>query len=182
MPEFVDHLCYRHATADEERHLCYKYNRSLPPLVYKSYRQSWAQIIVTWGSAGKDLDLCGYWLEREDGKVGWSWANAYENGLYRSIWESGDVTSAGGKEKIYVAVFPDWSSGSNLKYRVHLNYYGYDSEEHPGTTCTVTVKSNGFTLTKSGVACGTVTGSRATTDSPFVTITFSPGGTPLRVE
>ncbi len=156
-------------------HLAYKRGGN-GNLIYKFDGDVWAVIDITWGSSGKDLDICGYWTSRSSATVGWNQsANAYRDGAYQSIWSSGDDTSVGGHERIYVRVVP-WATSSRT-YKVHFNYYGAD-EAHSATTCTVKVKKNGVELVKSNQSCSRNSGHRAETSDPCCTITFADNGTP----
>ena len=157
-------------------HLAYKRGGD-GNLIYKFDGDLWAVIDVIWGSDGRDLDICGYWTSRSSATVGWAQSgNAYRDGVYQSIWSSGDNTSVGGRERIYVRVAP-WAT-SPRTYKVHFNYYGAD-DSHTATTCTVKVRRNGVELVKSGQPCARNDGHKAETSDPCCTITFSDNGTPL---
>lgn len=159
------HLAYKKSGAGLKGHLIY-------PL-----EAEWAQIDISWGSDGRDLDICGYWTSRDSATVGWNQSgSAYRDGTYRSIWSSGDNTGVAGRERIYVRVVP-WAT-SPRTYKVHFNYYGAE-EDYPATTCTVKVSKGGVTLTKTGQPCARRDGNRAEKSDPSCTITFGESGTPL---
>ena len=156
-------------------HLAYK--RRSGDLIYKFDGEFWAVIDISWGSDGRDLDICGYWTSRSSATVGWSQSgNSYRDGAYQSIWSSGDNTSVGGRERIYVRVSP-WATSPRI-YKVHFNYFGAD-EDHQSTTCTVRVKKDGVELVKGSQSCARNSGHRAETSDPCCTITFADNGTPL---
>ena len=159
-------------------HLAYKRGGD-GNLIYKWDGELWAEIEISWGSGGKDLDICGYWTSRPDATVGWAQSgSSYKTGKYQSIWSSGDNTSVNGRERIYVRVVP-WDT-SPRTYKVHFNYFGAD-DSHTATTCTVKVKKDGVELVKSNQPCSRNSGKKAEKSDPSCTITFSENGTPLSI-
>ena len=157
-------------------HLAYKRGGS-GHLIYKFDGTLWAEIEITWGSGGQDLDICGYWTSRSSATVGWGQSgSSYRDGVCQSIWSSGDDTSVAGRERIYVRVVP-WETSPRV-YKVHFNYFGAD-EDHQASTCTVKVRKDGVELVRGNQSCSRHSGRRAETGDPCCTITFSDNGTPL---
>ena len=170
----ADHLAY----SPHGGHLAYKRGGN-GNLIYKFDCTLWAEIEISWGSGGKDLDICGYWTSRSSATVGWNQSgNSYRDGTYQSIWSSGDNTGVAGKERIYVRVVP-WET-SPRTYKVHFNYYGAD-ESHTSTTCTVKVRKDDVELVKNNQSCSRDAERRAEKSDPHCTITFSDNGTPLSI-
>ncbi len=158
-------------------HLAYK--RGSGDLIYRFDGSLWAVVEISWGDDGKDLDICGYWTARPSATVGWSQGGgAYRDGIYQSIWSSGDNTGVGGMERIYVRAVP-WSSPSRV-YKAHFNFYGANPD-YPASTCMVKVRGRGMELVKMNQPCSRNASRRAETGDPFCTITFSDNGTPVSI-
>lgn len=140
---------------------------------------SWANITVSWGAyGGRDLDICGYWLDQPSTKVGWSYGSGSTSSTWRSRWE-GDNTGSG-PEYIHVGVNEnDIAQGvADRRYRIHFNYYG---EVGSSAQATVYVTANGITKSASSPT-GTHTGTKAYTSDPYLTITFDSHGSPISIE
>lgn len=134
---------------------------------------TWAVVTISWSAfGGKDLDVCGYWLDRPDVKVGWNYGTGSTSSTYRSTWR-GDNTGSG-PEYINIGVVP----GETLEgvtrraYRIHCNYYGSVGSS---AKATISVSCNGTSLSKT-ISTGTHTSSAANTSDPYVTIYFDETG------
>ncbi len=123
----------------------------------------WAE----WG--GRDIDVCGYWLDRPDVKVGWSWGSGSLISEFRSWWY-GDNTGPG-PEYIQVELDPMLilQGVYTKQYRVHCNHYGAS-----GTPPQVRVSASwqGKTVVRQFTP-STRTGTKANTTDPFVTFDFT---------
>lgn len=140
---------------------------------------SWATITVSWGAyGGRDLDICGYWLDQPSVKVGWSYGSGSTSSTWRSRWE-GDNTGSG-PEYIHVGVNEnDIADGvANRRYRIHFNYYGSVGSS---AQATVYVTANGITKSASS-STGVHTSTKAYTSDPYLTITFDSHGSPISIE
>ena len=136
---------------------------------------AWHTLYVRWGGfGGRDLDICGYWVDNRTDNVGWSWGNGTAAGAYQSYWH-GDNTGSG-PEQIDVRISADELARERRqrKYRIHFNYYG-----ERGSPCKATVECEG--LSKSSKA-SMRTGTKATSGDPSLTITFDEDGNPVRID
>lgn len=171
------HLCYK-ASGPTKGHLCFKVltHPEGGKLVYKSDSGKVTTISLAWGSDGKDLDICAYWVAKPDMAVGFQWSNSQRDqidGAYH-LQFSGDITSVDDSEWVKIRMSP-WSAGSS-DFRVHFNYYGH-SDKYPASTCTVIAsQKGGKTIIKKNVACATVANRRAEKSDPYVTIKFDANG------
>ena len=141
--------------------------------------KTWATITISWASyGGKDLDICGYWVDQPGVKVGYSHGSGSTGSTYRSRWK-GDNTRSG-PEYVLVGVNEnDIASGvTTRKYRIHFNYYKTAGSP---AKADVTVKANGVTKRRTSSA-STHKGNAASTSDPSVTITFDSDGTPISID
>lgn len=139
--------------------------------------ESWHTIRVKWaGYNGRDLDICGYWVDRRTDVVGWSWGNGTETGAYRSRWH-GDNTESG-PEIIDVSISPDELKRERRerKYKIHFNYYG-----EMGSPCRAEVSVDGTSLFKSQSASKRLETCAKSTD-PGIIITFDASGKPVAID
>lgn len=167
-----------------EGDLCYKKgNNSLAykkegenkgSLIYKVKAGGETTISFAWASTAKDLDICAYW-EAGGNKVGYQY-NAISPSPYSISW-SGDKTGNNESETLTIRMTP-WSSSTNRKFKIHLNFFGFDEEKYPGSECYVIANqaNTGKSLTKNNVSCGTNSSTKATTSDPSVTIEFDEKG------
>lgn len=141
--------------------------------------KTWATITISWASyGGKDLDICGYWVDQPGVKVGYSHGSGSTDSTYRSRWK-GDNTGAGPEYVLVGVNESDIASGvTTRKYRIHFNYYNT-----PGSPAKadVTVKANGVAKHRTSSA-STRSGNAASTSDPSVTITFGSDGTPIGID
>lgn len=140
--------------------------------------ETWAIVTISWAAfGGRDLDVCGYWVDRPDVKVGWSYSTGSTDSAYRSTWR-GDNTGSG-PEYINIGVVPgEMLDGVvDRRYRVHCNYYG-----SAGNACkaTITVTCGGISKSKT-ITVSNRNGNKALTSDPCVTISFSDNGELLSV-
>ena len=152
-------------------------------LIYKAEALFKTLVTFSWDAAGRDLDICGYWLGCPDMKIGFSHSTArtHESGAYH-IEYSGDITQAGGAEWARLWMTPWSANPDERRFRVHFNFYGHD-EDHPTDVCTVVANLPGVrTLVKHGQPCGTTLGRKATEDDPSCTVVFDASGRLLRIE
>lgn len=134
----------------------------------------WADIYVQWDSfGGRDLDICGYWADKVNIKVGWSWGSGTSNAPYFSKWYGDNVN----KGPEHIVVKAEGRGISSRDYRIHFNYYG-----ELGSPCKarVVVSNNGVTLSETQ-STGKHLYSCANMDDPCVTITFDEYGTPIAI-
>lgn len=135
----------------------------------------WQPIYIKWGSyGGRDLDICGYWLETRTDNVGWSWGSGSQSGAYQSYWH-GDNTESG-PEQVDVRISKEELSREfkKRKYRIHFNYYG-----ERGSPCKATVSVGNLSKTSS---TSQRLGTRAVTSDPYLTITFDEYGKPISID
>lgn len=155
------------------------HNRENGRLVYKcdAAPRGWTKISFAWDKTARDLDICAYWSAAKDMKVGFRYGGAglHESGPYK-IEYSGDITAVGGSEWVKIIMSP-WSVGTR-EFIIHLNYYDYDPESHPGNTCTVVAsQEGGKTFIKKDVVCSSPGGTDpATESSNYVTVRFDKDG------
>ena len=68
-----------------------------------------------------------------------------------------------------------WSGGVRT-FKIHFNYYGYDSS-HTANTCTVIASQiGGGTFVKRNQSCSTGSGRAANTDDPSCVVSFDEQG------
>ena len=135
----------------------------------------WQSIYIKWGSyGGRDLDICGYWVETRTDNVGWSWGSGSQTGAYQSYWH-GDNTGSG-PEQVDVRISQEELSREFKKrrYRVHFNYFG-----ERGSPCKATVSVGSLSKTSS---TSQRLGTRAITSDPCLTITFDEYGKPISID
>lgn len=152
-------------------------------LIYKAVAVLKTLVTFSWDAAGRDLDICGYWLGCPDEKIGYSYSTArsHDVGAYH-IEYSGDITQAGGAEWARLWMTPWSANPDERRFRVHFNFYGHD-EEHPTSVCTVVANLPGVrTLVKHDQPCGTTLGRKATEDDPSCTVVFDASGRLLMIE
>lgn len=140
---------------------------------------TWAVVTIEWAAfGGRDLDVCGYWLDRPDVKVGWSYSTGSTSSTYRSTWR-GDNTGSG-PEYINIGVVPGEVLSGVMRriYRIHCNYFG---EPGSAAKATISVLCNGKTLAKT-ISTGTNRQKKAETSDPYVTITFDTDGNLVSVD
>ena len=184
--------CYKH----NDGRPCYKKNGTQP--IYKVSVGDWTQISFAWGSDGSDLDIWAYWegapnmcagfrKESEPQSIPSSDPNSNpdetcsRDGAYM-LWWTGDNKTVGGSENIKVKMEP-WNGGGSRRLIIKLNFYGYDSEVHPGSTCTViAAQLGGETKVKRGVECGTTKGSSAVSSAYGVVVSFDETGKLIGVQ
>jgi len=141
--------------------------------------ETWAVVTIAWASfGGRDLDVCGYWVDRPDVKVGWSYGTGSTDSTYRSTWR-GDNTGSG-PEYINIGVVPGetLSGVTDRRYRIHCNYFGSAGSS---SKATLSVTSSGITKSKT-ISVSNRSGSGALTSDPFVTITFDENGQLVSIE
>ena len=170
--------------------LCYKaggtelaYKHGGDALIYKAEEKPRTLVTFSWDAAGRDLDICGYWLGCPDMQIGYghSTSRTQESGAYH-IEYSGDITQAGGAEWAQLWMTPWSEDAEERKFRVHFNYYGHD-EEHSTGVCTVVANQPGVrTLVKHDQPCGTQQGHKATEEDPCCTVMFDGTGKLVRIE
>ena len=151
------------------------YVRAVPA----EHPSSWAQIQISWSAfGGRDLDVCGYWVDKPGVKVGWHHGTGSLGSEYMSNWE-GDNTESG-PEYINVGVKPGQTlvGVRNKVYKVHCNYYG---ENGNPPQATIRVNCNGVSMSKT-ITASTRNRNRAEPSDPCVTITFSEMGELLSVQ
>lgn len=139
---------------------------------------TWAHITIAWAEwGGRDVDICGYWLDKSSVKVGWSYSSGSTDSAWRSVWK-GDNTGTG-PEYVDVAVAEGEILGgvTSRKYRIHFNYFGAAAST---PKVRVTVSSNGVTKSTT-CSASTRSGLKAETSDPHVTITFDSSGTPTSI-
>ena len=130
---------------------------------------TWAMVTISWASfGGRDLDVCGYWLDRPDVKVGYSYGTGSTTSAYQSTWR-GDNTGSG-PEYINIGVAPGETLAGVTRrtYRIHCNYYGAAGSS---AKATISVSCNGTTMSKT-ITTANRNGSAANTSDPYVTINF----------
>ena len=174
-------LCYKHGGSA----LCYKHGGSA--LVFKAEQLAVpTRVVFSWDANGCDLDICGYWLGQPDVQVGFghlSLPGNYGFGAYH-IEYSGDITSVGGDEWVNILISP-WSAADagERKFRIHFNFYEYDSEEYPTSVCTVVANQPGVgTAVRLNQSCGTANHSAPGTGSPYCTVVFDADGRLVGIE
>ena len=170
--------------------LCYKaggtalaYKAGGDALIYKAEEKPRTLVTFSWDAAGRDLDICAYWIGCPDMKIGFghSTARTHESGAYH-IEYSGDITQVEGVEWAQLWMTPWSDNAEERKFRVHFNYYGHD-EEHSTGVCTVVANQPGVrTLVKHDQPCGTQQGHKATEDDPCCTVVFDVAGKLVRIE
>lgn len=147
--------------------------------VPSEHPSTYASITVMWSEfGGRDLDICGYWTDRSDVKVGWSWGYGSTGAEFESVWE-GDNTGSG-PEYIHIGVKPGQTlagGSGNRTYRVHCNYYG---SSNGSAKARIKVDCAGKSMSKT-ISTSNRNGSKATTSDPYVTITFDAAGNLLSV-
>lgn len=134
---------------------------------------TWAVVTISWASfGGRDLDVCGYWLDRPDVKVGWSYSTGSESSTFRSTWR-GDNTGSG-PEYINIGVVAGevLEGVSRRAYRIHCNYYGAAGSS---SKATISVSCNGQSMSKT-IGVSNRNRSKALTSDPYVTIYFDESG------
>lgn len=143
----------------------------------------WANIAIEWAEwGGKDIDICGYWLGYESGKMGYSYissSNAKDvSTAWKSMWKGDNVGN--GPENVMVHIENSELGGvtANRQYRIHFNHFG-EAASDPHVR--VTVKCNGVTLSEVSNAA-TRRQSKALTSDPYVTITFDEYDTPISIK
>ena len=116
--------------------------------------------------------MCGYWVDRPDVKVGWSYGTGSTSLTYRSTWR-GDNTGSG-PEYINIGVVPGETLEGvvNRRYRVHCNYYGNAGSS---SKATISVTCNGVVKQKT-ISVSNRNGKAANTSDPYVTISFNDAG------
>lgn len=162
-----DHLAYKYHGLPGENHLIYTTGDEW---------KYWVEITVRWGSETRDVDICSYWIDNPDVKVGFGWSHGTIDGTYRIYWESGDDTGFGGHETLHARIAP-WEAADNRKIKIHFNVYG----EGPGEGLTVTATYKGTTITKHGQDAGVNYGEKAKTTDPCCTIEFDALGVPIEI-
>ncbi len=173
----VGKLCYKSGDGS----LAYKHGQG--DLIYKAEGVLKTLVTFAWDAAGRDLDICGYWLGAPDMMVGFSHSTSKENesGAYH-IEYSGDVTQVQSSEWAWVWMSPWSANAEDRKFRVHFNFFGSE-DEYPTSECTVVANQPGVkTVVKRSQACGTTRGSKATTENPYCTVVFDAGGRLTRIE
>ena len=164
-------ICYKSG----DGRVAFKRGGSAP--VYKAEAGGWTKISFAWGSDGEDLDICAYWDGADSMKVGYNHNAATSeqvSGAYR-IYYSGDIRGVDTSEWVKIRMSP-WSGGVRT-FKVHFNFYGYDAEDHPASTCSViAAQENGASKVLFSVPCSTRRGEAATTGDPGVKLTFSADG------
>lgn len=167
----IGKLCYKRQT-DSLAH-----KKSGAALVYKIKAGSWTMVSFAWGSDGKDLDICAYWDGASSMQMGYGHNTSTSeqvSGAYHILY-SGDITSTDSSEWCKVKMAP-WSGGART-FKIHFNYYGFDSEDYPLNTCTVIAsQQGGQTLIKRNVSCSTSASRAANTSDPYVTVEFDAKG------
>lgn len=170
-------LCYKAGGTE----LAYKYGGDA--LIYKAEEKPRTLVTFSWDAAGRDLDICAYWIGCPDMKIGFghSTARTHESGAYH-IEYSGDITQVEGVEWAQLWMTPWSDNAEERKFRVHFNYYGHD-EEHSTGVCTVVANQPGVrTLVKHDQPCGTQQGHKATEEDPCCTVVFDGTGKLVRIE
>lgn len=175
----VGKLCH-HFTASS-RVLVYKSGGV--HLVYKARRGEETTVTFAWGSNAKDLDICTYWLDAQDNKVGYGWqyhtAGIYQeypakvDGVDYIIGYNGDYRDTNDSEWIKVRK-TDWTKGSNV-LRIHLNFHDYDAIQYPDTSVTVIAVQSGSQTLTANVTTNQRNGKAFATD-PYVEVTFDTAG------
>jgi len=128
-------------------------------------------VTISWGSNGKDLDICGHWYNSED-CIGWSWGTNVEVNGNVAIWDSGDDVSVAGTERVYLL------PGSSPKnFLLHFNYYGH-SDEYSASVCSVKVEYESRSYSLSNVSCGTESGTKAQMSDSGVRVNINSSGLP----
>ena len=170
--------------------LCHKaggdalaYKHGGDALIYKAGEVLKTLVTFSWDAAGRDLDICGYWLRCREEKIGYGYSTAktHDTGAYH-IEYSGDITQTDGAEWARLWMTP-WSADADGRmFRVHFNFFGHDAD-HATDVCTVVANQPGVrTLVKHSQACGTARGQKATEDDPFCTVVFDASGMLVRIE
>lgn len=173
----VGKLCYKSGG----NALCYKAGGSA--LIFKGSPGGETTIAMAWAADARDLDICAYWVGDSGNVAGYGYSFSGCTAPYQMTW-SGDVTASDASETLRVKCAP-WSTvtDANRRLRVHFNFYGYDAEDHPGSSCWVIASQiNGPTKTKSGQSCSTNQGQKATTGDPYCDVVFDSNGTLLRID
>ena len=104
--------------------LCYKaggyalaYKAGGDALIYKAEEVVKTLVTFSWDAAGRDLDICGYWLGCPDMKIGYahSTARTQESGAYH-IEYSGDITQVEGAVKGFKS-----QCGAEMTHHIRLD-------------------------------------------------------------
>lgn len=182
-----------------EGKLCYKPNDGRlvfkrggdGSLVFKVTPGDWTQISFAWGSDGNDLDICAYW-DGTDMKFGYGYNTGTSEYVYPDVDKgpyhvlySGDIRDVGQTEWLKLKNTP-WSLGART-FKVHFNYFGYDSE-HSANTCTVIASQmGGDTFMKREQPCSTTAGRKAIGGSgpdadPYCVVSFDETGKLIGVQ
>lgn len=139
-----------------------------------------AHIIISWSGSGySDLDCCAYWSDNAAYKIGWSYGKgSMSNSNYRAWWTADNTTA--GPETISLITTPTLrcpAESSPYQFKIHLNFYGSGSG-----TATANVKIIfGETSLNTNITPSTNFEKEATTDDPYVTITFASNGMPTDI-
>lgn len=167
--------CYKHNDGNP----CYKKGGTQP--IYKVSVGDWTQISFAWGSDGRDLDICAYWDGAPSMQMGYGYDTSTTekvSGAYRILY-SGDIRGEDSSEWCKIKMKP-WSGGVRT-FKIHFNYYGYDSS-HTANTCTVIASQiGGGTKVKRGQPCSTTAGRAAIGGSgpdadPYCVVSFDETG------
>lgn len=140
--------------------------------------KTWATITIAWAAyGGSDIDICGYWLDKPDVKVGWSWGSGSTDSVYSSRWK-GDNTGSGPEYILVGASAADLPTGvTTPRYRIHFNHYG-----RAGSPPKVDVSVRANNVTRSKTQTAATRGGKALTSDPYLTITFDQDGTPRSID
>ena len=162
--------CYKHNDGSP----CYKKSGTQP--IYKVSVGDWTQISFAWGSDGRDLDICAYWDGAPSMQMGYGHDTSTSekvSGAYHILY-SGDIRGSDSSEWCKIKMKP-WSGGVRT-FKIHFNYYGYDSS-HTANTCTVIASQiGGGTFVKRNQSCSTDSGRAANTNDPFCIVSFDETG------
>ena len=169
-------LVYKKSGSDAGK-LAYKKSGSdAGKLIYKANLGGRTKVTFAWGSDGKDLDICAFWDAAPSLKVGYGYQSGGEHssGAYH-ISYSGDIRGVDTSEWVEIEQRP-WSGGPTT-FTVYLNFFGYDAERYPASTCAViAAQENGETKVLYDVPCGTTHGSKATSGHGGVRLHFDSSG------
>ena len=169
----VGALCFKSPGTSASGALCFcsRQGDDNGKLVFK---QTIANVYISWEAPNRDLDICAYWVGNSEGKVGFGWKREVENDTYYLRWY-GDNTGIGGTEHLLPRIKPNWNTPSDRTLRVHLNYY--PSGGSVTGICSIRVVSADGTddVVAEGVRCGE-RGGMANMNDPYVDIVFDENG------
>lgn len=170
----IGDLCYKKGSGATAGSLIYKKaGPDIGKICYKAPAKN-GKVVITfsWPPNATDLDICAYWTNEENLKVGYSYQSSegtYSSGMYNIYW-SGDKRGTGSSEMVEI-----WRNGptSATTFTIHFNFYGTAGS----AVCDiVAIDDSGTVKTKLGQTCGSASHSAATTGDPSATVSINASG------